>query len=63
MSEDCHGCIGAIKKQREYFRKIINKARELAKEENKTIIIYRADNGDITLEKTGDIYSYVTPFM
>ena len=63
MIEDCHGCIGAIKEHRTNYLTIIKEAREIAKETNQTVTIYRTTTGDITLTDTGTIDRFITPFM
>ena len=63
MAKDCHGCIGQIKEHREYYRKVIQMAREIAKNEQRTVTIYRNERGDITLEPTGTIDRYITPHL
>ena len=61
--EDCHGCIGAIRGHRENYLTTIKQARELAKETQTIIIIYRTTDGNITLTDTGEIDRYISPYM
>lgn len=63
MIDDCFGCIGAIRFQREQYRKIINQARETAKKENRTVTIYLTDSGEYTLDITPIISQYITPHL
>ena len=61
--EDCHGCIGAIIGHRENYLTTIKQARELAKETQTIIIIYRTTDGNITLTDTGEVDRYISPYM
>ena len=61
--EDCHGCIGAIIGHRANYLTIIKQARELAKETQTTITIYRTTDGNLTLTDTGEVDRYISPFM
>ena len=63
MPEDCHGCIGEIKAHRDNYLTTIKEARQIAKETNQTVIIYRATDGSITLAATGTIERYITPYL
>ncbi len=61
----CINCTGAITQQKANDEKTIQIAKQMAKEQNKTIALYRDEEGTLRIatEPGMPITVYISPFM
>lgn len=61
----CIGCTGAITQQKANDEKIIQIAKQMAKEQNKTVALYRNEQGELSIATDAGIpiIGYISPYM
>lgn len=61
----CINCTGAITQQKANDEKIIQIAKQMAKEQNKTIALYRNEQGELSIatEAGTPVIRYISPLM